>query len=159
MTSPAPSPVPGRSSRTRLVGIVLAACAVVLVPWAVHLADTLPDRAVSRHYAAAWTGFDVMLFVALGTTAILVLRRSLLMGAAGTWSAALLVADAWFDVMTAPTRSELVEALLLAVLVELPLAALCLWVLRRAREIAQWRLRAAAPPDCPDAAGEADRGR
>jgi hypothetical protein len=126
---------------TRAVGLLLAVCAVLLVPWIVHLADTLPDRAVSRHYALAWAGFDVMLLLALGSTAVLVLRRSLLMGAAATWSAALLVADAWFDVVTAPTRSQMVEALVLAAFVELPLAALCLWVLARAREIARLRFR------------------
>lgn len=126
---------------TRAVGVVLGVCAVVLVPWIVHLADTLPERQISRHYALAWAGFDVMLFLALGTTAVLVLRRSLLMGPAGTWSAALLVADAWFDVVTAPTRAQMLQAVGLAVVVELPLAALCLWVLVRAREIARLRFR------------------
>lgn len=137
-TEPPPS---GRRVPTRAAGVLLAVCAVLLVPWIAHLADTLPERVVSRHYALAWAGFDVMLFLALGTTAVLVLRRSLLMGAAGTWSAALLVADAWFDVVTAPTRADMVEALLLAAFVELPLAGLCLWVLVRAREIARRRFR------------------
>lgn len=135
-----PPPPTGRL-HTRTVGVVLAGCAVLLLPWIVHLADTLPARAVSRHYDVAWAGFDVMLFLALGTTAVLVLRRSLLMGAAGTWSAALLVADAWFDVVTAPTGSQMVQALVLAAVVELPLAALCLWVLVRTREIARRRFR------------------
>lgn len=135
-----PSPPPSLAS-TRAVGVLLAVCAVVLVPWIFYLADTLPERQVSRHYALAWAGFDVMLFLALGTTAVLVLRRSLLMGAAGTWSAALLVADAWFDVVTAPAGRPLVEAVALAALIELPLAGLCLWVLIRAREIARVRFR------------------
>lgn len=140
MTSPGTEP-PVVPSGARAVGVVLAVCAVLLVPWIVHLADTLPDRVVSRHYALAWSGFDVMLLLALASTAVLVLRRSLLMGAAATWSAALLVADAWFDVVTAPTSGQMLEALVLAVLVELPLAALCLWVLVRAREIARLRFR------------------
>lgn len=139
-TGPAASP-PERPGGTRAVGVVLAVCAVLLVPWIVHLADTLPDRVLSRHYALAWSGFDVMLLLALASTAVLVLRRSLLMGAAATWSAALLVADAWFDVVTAPTTAQMVEALVLAAFVELPLAALCLWVLVRTREIARLRFR------------------
>lgn len=138
---PEDAPPPPSVASTRAVGVVLAVCAVVLVPWIFHLADTLPERQISRHYALAWAGFDVMLFLALGTTAVLVLRRSLLMGAAGTWSAALLVADAWFDVVTAPTRGQMLEAVGLATVVELPLAALCLWVLVRAREIARVRFR------------------
>jgi hypothetical protein len=39
----------------------------------------------------------------------------------------MLVVDAWFDIMTSP-RSEVAEAITLAVLIELPLAAVCAWL-------------------------------
>ena len=54
--------------------------------------------------------------------------------------------DAWFDLLTSRTTSELVQAALEAVLVELPLAALCFWMainLARAVEVARPLLRAA----------------
>jgi hypothetical protein len=40
----------------------------------------------------------------------------------------MLLCDAWFDVVTAAGGGERVEALLEAVLVELPLAFLCGWI-------------------------------
>jgi hypothetical protein len=42
----------------------------------------------------------------------------------------LLLVDAWFDVLTAATRSELVVALLEAAFVELPTAAVCILLAR-----------------------------
>jgi hypothetical protein len=47
-------------------------------------------------------------------------------------TAALLLADAWFDVTTAPPDRPLLVALLLAVFVELPAAAIALRVHRDA---------------------------
>jgi hypothetical protein len=57
-----------------------------------------------------------------------------------------LVCDAWFDVLTAHTTSEMVQAILEALLIELPLAALCFWMatnLARAVEVARPFLQAA----------------
>ncbi len=45
-------------------------------------------------------------------------------------TAAFLICDAWFDTLTSRGRSTVVIAVLEAVLVELPLAALCLWIAR-----------------------------
>jgi hypothetical protein len=36
--------------------------------------------------------------------------------------------DAWFDVIGSGTHGERVQALLMALLVELPLSALCWWI-------------------------------
>jgi hypothetical protein len=47
-------------------------------------------------------------------------------------TAALLVVDAWFDVLTAP-RHQLLQACVLALLVELPLAVLSLLIAGRAQ--------------------------
>ena len=44
---------------------------------------------------------------------------------------ALLWMDAWFDVITSVGRANVIAALLLAVLVELPLSGVCLYVVVR----------------------------
>jgi hypothetical protein len=42
----------------------------------------------------------------------------------------LLVADAWFDYMSAAPKLEYAQAMLLAVVIELPLAAILAWASR-----------------------------
>jgi hypothetical protein len=58
----------------------------------------------------------------------------------------LLICDAWFDVLTSRTSAEFLQAGLEAILIELPLAALCFWMaanLAHAVEVARPFLRAA----------------
>jgi hypothetical protein len=38
---------------------LVAVSAVVLVPWAAYLADTLPSSISARHWPLAWTGLDI----------------------------------------------------------------------------------------------------
>ena len=83
----------------RWITAILALVAVALVPWTLWLTFSLPSKHVTHHYDLAWVGFDVAL-------------------------AAMLVCDAWFDVVTS-TSGERLEAILQAGLAELPLAALC----------------------------------
>jgi hypothetical protein len=122
---------PALAAEARLVhwvGPAFAVLAVALVPWTAYLALTLPARSVSGHYAVAWAGYDVLLSAGLLATGWAALRRSpslvLAAGATGT----LLAVDAWFDVLTSAERLDVVQASLLAVVVELPLAGLCFWL-------------------------------
>jgi hypothetical protein len=101
---------------------------VVLIPWTVFLGFELPDRQESSHYNIAWVGFDVMLLVVLAATGFLALRRSPFLAVGATAAATLLVVDAWFDVVTSPPGSQFLESLASAVLIELPLAAVCGWL-------------------------------
>jgi hypothetical protein len=58
----------------------------------------------------------------------------------------LLVCDAWFDVLTSRGTSAVAQSIVEALLVELPLAALCFWIARNlahAVEVARPYLRAA----------------
>ena len=55
-------------------------------------------------------------------------RRSPLAEVAAAITGTLLVCDAWFDVLTSRATSDIVQGVLLAALVELPLAALCFWM-------------------------------
>ncbi len=105
--------------------------AVILLPWIAYLADTLPRRTVALHYRGAWVGFDVFLVVALLRTAYLAFRVDPRIQVPATMTATLLLVDAWFDVLTSATRAEIVQALLLAALVEIPVALFTLDLARR----------------------------
>ena len=107
-------------------GVFLLAAAVTLVPWIAWLATSLPCHYQSRHWGVAWAGFDTGLALALGLTGLAALRRAAWLDRAAVATAALLIADAWFDIVTSrgPATVAVAEALAL----ELPIAAFCLWL-------------------------------
>lgn len=121
-----------RRAVARWVPVAYLVMSLAMLPWIVVLYQTLPDRALSRNYRWAWVGFDVLLMLALGRTAWLAWRRSPFVVNVASATATLLLVDAWFDVMTA-NRRTLVEACVLALLVELPLAVLSLLIATRAQ--------------------------
>ena len=82
---------------------------------------------MTNHYDAAWVGFDIGLFCAISLTAWAAYRRSPQLVPFAAATCALLIADAWFDVVTS-LPGERIEAGLEAGLAELPLAALCAFV-------------------------------
>jgi hypothetical protein len=104
---------------------ILAAAAVGLIPWAIALGQMLPSRHVADHWDAAWTGFDIILALSLLATAYAHLRRRDLSRGLAAISGTMLLCDAWFDVLTSSTGTDLEIAILLALLAELPLAAVC----------------------------------
>jgi hypothetical protein len=123
----------------RWAGPVFVVCSLVLVPWIVYLGLSLPSRAISHHYDAAWVGFDVMELVALAATGLFSLRHSRFLALAAPAPATLLVVDAWFDVLTSD-RHQLAMAILLAVVIELPLAAVCAWLSYHTEMLAERRI-------------------
>jgi hypothetical protein len=114
---------------------LLAAAAVVLIPWVVLLAVALPSTHQAKHWDIAWAGFDVMLAAILLAVAVSAWRRSPWVESAAAAAATMLFVDAWFDVLTASTRTELVIAIVEAVVVELPLAVLCVLLARGAERL------------------------
>jgi hypothetical protein len=126
----------------RWVPPVLALFALGLVPWAIWLTTVLPSHEVAEHWDLAWGGFDLLLAAALLATAIAAWRGSPLLEAAAACAGTLLVVDAWFDLLTSGDR-DLPYAIVLAVVAELPLAALCLWIVIDSepctRRVAAWR--------------------
>lgn len=116
---------------------MFAMAALVLLPWSVLLATRLPSRHLSTHWDLAWSGFDVALAATLAAVAVCALRHSPWLEGAASAAAALLICDAWFDLLTAATGKELFIAALEAALVELPMALLCLAIARRAERA--WR--------------------
>jgi len=122
------------------VGVLFAAAALALVPWVVFLVRALPSDHRSAHWDVAWGGFDTALALLLVGVAVAAWRRSPWLEGAATAAATLLFVDAWFDILTASSRSELVTAIVEAAVVELPIAVFCLFLARSVER----RLAAAA---------------
>ncbi len=128
----------GRNARIaaneRLVPVWLPAMfalfSLALAPWIVWLIVTLPSEEVAARWEIAWGGFDLGLAALLLSLAVTLARRSPAAEIIAAMTAAALICDAWFDVITSRGTTKFVIALLEAVLVELPLAATCLWIAR-----------------------------
>jgi hypothetical protein len=112
----------------RWAGPAFAVLAIGTVPWIVFLAVTLPRHATVVHYRGVWVGFDLALVFVLATTAVLAWRGRPQVTIAATATATMLFVDAWFDVLTTPRGGGRWLSLLLAAGVEIPLAAICLWI-------------------------------
>ena len=116
----------------RRVAPLLVLAAVALVIWTLVLAYRLPARHTTHHWDVAWVGFDIALAVALAATGWAIVRHARWAPSAAAVAATLLLSDAWFDTVLANGRDEQIEAALEAVLVEIPLAILCVWLASRA---------------------------
>jgi hypothetical protein len=124
----------------------LVFCALVLILWIALLFATLPRHYTASHWPLAWGGFDVGLGLALASTGLLVARRSPYAEVTATITGTLLCCDAWFDVLTSRGTSDVAQAVASALLIELPIAALCFWMARNlahAIEVARPFLQAA----------------
>lgn len=104
------------------------ALAVLLVPWILYLAITLPQRHVVHNWDAAWVGFDIILLVAVITTAILAFRQSRWVVIVSAFAGGLLLADTWFDIMTSRAGLEMSWSLVLGLVVQIPLAVVSLLI-------------------------------
>jgi hypothetical protein len=124
----------------RWTGPAFAAFSLILLPWLGYIAVSLPSRQLSPNYDIAWAGFDVLLLAGLATTAYFALRRSRYLTTAASAAATLLIVDAWFDCMTTPA-GERWQSFVLCGVVELPLAAVCLWLSYHTHQIAERRIR------------------
>ncbi len=125
---------------------LLALFGVLLIPWATYLFVTLPPDYTANHWWVAWGGFDIALILALVGTAVAIVRRSAYVAMAATIAGTLLVCDVWFDVLTSRGTRDVAQAVVGAVLVEIPLAILCFWMAAnfvRAIEVLRPFLRAA----------------
>jgi hypothetical protein len=126
------SPHPHRGSLLGWAAALIAVSAALLVPWMAHLAATLPGTVSARHWPMAWAGLDGAEAVVLGATAWLAIRRDRRLPSVAAAAATLMLADAWFDVTTAPQGASTVVALL-DMVIEIGVAATCLLLARLAR--------------------------
>jgi uncharacterized membrane protein YgcG len=125
----------------RWIGPVFAVLAAITIPWTVYLAVTLPEHVQTRNYRVGWVGFDLGLIVLLLLTAQLAYRGQRHVAMAATATATALIVDAWFDIVNAPDITDLAVALLTALLGEVPLAGLCLWIALHVDRVIARRLR------------------
>jgi hypothetical protein len=114
------------------VVVLLGLVAVLLVPWTLYLTFTLPSRHLTLHYDLGWVGFDIALAVSFAATAWAAFRGSRWLVPLAAVTATMLVCDAWFDIVTSRPGGELWEAVAEAALVELPLAAVCVYIVHDA---------------------------
>jgi hypothetical protein len=119
-----------RSTRERLL-ILLTATAIAELLWVIYLGWTLPRHYVANHWEVAWVGLDVAEIGMLLATAWAAWRQRAVVILFSIVLATLLIVDAWFDITTA-RRGDLLQGALLAIFVEIPLAALLLWIAWRA---------------------------
>jgi hypothetical protein len=112
----------------QLVPALFALVGIGLLPWTLWLSVALPSNHRAPHWDITWAGFDVMLMAALLGTAVAALRRSRFLVPTAAAGGGLLLADAWFDCLTAGPGGDLGLALGLAFGVELPLAGICFWI-------------------------------
>jgi hypothetical protein len=110
----------------RSVGWALTAAGPAMVPWLFVLAVSLPGRATAQHWGVAWVGLDSLEALGLTCTGLLMRRRDPRASLTAAATAILLLVDAWFDVLTSAPGADRLTAMLMAVCVELPIAALCL---------------------------------
>lgn len=102
-----------RPPRRVLSGLtaVVTGSALILLPWIVYLAMSLPPSVSARHWPLMWTGLDAATAIGLAATGVLATRRDQRVAFAAASSATLLLADAWFDVCTSPAGHPLAFAL------------------------------------------------
>jgi hypothetical protein len=116
---------PLRIRPARWMTSLLVLVAAALVPWTLYLTFALPSRHLTFHYDLAWVGFDLALTASFAATAWAAFRGSQWLVPFAAVTGTMLVCDAWFDVVTSQSGSEMWEAVAEAALAELPLAALC----------------------------------
>lgn len=126
----------------RWAGWLVIAAGIAMLPWIAGLGFVLPTSHEAAHYGASWIGFDLGLCAMLLRTGWLAQRGREHIELSAAITGTLLLVDAWFDVVTADSRGELVFALVLALCTELPLAVFFLWIAGRVEYRRQRRAEA-----------------
>lgn len=149
---PAEPDLPAGPLRRTLALVVIIGGCLSLAAWIGVLAVTLPRYYHTGGWRGAWVGFDIVELVTFAATAWAAWKRRQVVIACLIVLATLLCCDAWFDVTLDLRTNGFWLSLLLALCVELPLAALALLVARRLLRLnirAVRRLRGLAGPVPP----------
>jgi hypothetical protein len=128
---PAEADLPAGPRRRALALIAVIVCCAALGAWTGVLAVTLPRYFHTGGWRGAWVGFDVGLLITFAMTAWAGWRHRQLVIICLVVLATLLCCDAWFDVTLDLRTSGFVPSLLMALFIELPLAALAILGARR----------------------------
>jgi hypothetical protein len=125
------APAPGSNWKWDAILVFIVGICIVLAAWIGMLAVTLPKFYHTGSWRGAWVGFDVALLAAFAATGWAAWRRRQLLIICLVVLATLLLCDAWFDVVLDVRTSGFLASLLSAILVELPLALLAVFMARR----------------------------
>lgn len=117
-------------AHARWLTIALAIATLALVPSVVIVLVVGPGVQIATHLRLAWTGLDVFELLALAHTGSALHRRSVTVVVPATITGALLLCDAWINVIASHAAAQ-AEGIALA-FVEVPMAALSFWVATRA---------------------------
>ena len=102
----------------------------ILMPWTAYLSGSLDSLHISHNWDTMWIGFDVIIIFFLLLTGILAYTRSLWVVITASATGALLLADAWFDVMTERAGHDAKQAIFLAFFIEIPVALMSFYLAR-----------------------------
>jgi hypothetical protein len=95
--------------------------------WVIYLSLSIPASYSTSSWRVAWVGFDIGMLMDLVAATLSVWRKKasavIYLGVLG----AALIIDAWFDIATS-SGVDLQQAILLAILLEGPIAIFLFWV-------------------------------
>jgi hypothetical protein len=80
-----------------------------MIPWLGVLGYVLPDATTAAHWNVAWVGLDALEAIGLLATGQLLVRGDRRYAVTATLTGTALLVDAWFDVLTSISRSELIS--------------------------------------------------
>ena len=109
----------------RRLAAIMIGVGLCLLPWLAYLAVSLPASPRAAHWPAVWAGLDALEAAGLISTGLLLRRGDARYCLTAVATAAFLVTDAWFDVLTAPPGADLLESAAMALASELPAAVVC----------------------------------
>jgi hypothetical protein len=124
-TAPSADATKRSANATQWLARGLAGAGLALIPWLVVLARNLPSSAHAWNWSTAWVGLDMLEMFGLLATGLLMLRRDVRYRLTAAATSALLLVDAWFDIVTSGPGAHQLAAVVMAAVLELPMAALC----------------------------------
>jgi hypothetical protein len=128
---PGEADLPAGPLRRAIALVLIIGSCLGLAAWIGVLAVTLPRYYHTGGWRGAWVGFDIVELAVFAATAWAAWKHRQVVIACLIVLATLLCCDAWFDVTLDLRTNGFWFSLLLALCVELPLAALALVVARR----------------------------
>jgi hypothetical protein len=122
---------PGTSWKWDLLLVLIIGGCILLAAWIGYLAVSLPGFYRAGSWRGAWVGFDVAELVVFAITGWAAWRRRQILIMCLIVLATLLLCDAWFDVVLDTRTAGFLSSLLSALLIEVPIALVAVFVARR----------------------------
>lgn len=117
------------------IGNFLILIAFLLAVWTIWLSIIIPDRTQwstsydgINNYTFTWVSLDCIEVAGLAACGILFRKASPSARTIALLTIPIFFIDAWFDVFTSTTESDLISAILMAALAELPAIIILSWI-------------------------------